>query len=366
MKRLIVHVGHGKTGSSFLQSIFALNSERMAKLGIFYPQHYSISEARKGFVTSGNGSTLLETDRFYTAHPTILISSELLFRELAEKQEYVAKLSKLYDVEIIIYLRDVIDHRVSQWGQHIKRGGGYIDLNTFLLTNKYDVLDWVLKWIEMSNEIGFTLTLKNYTKCKNKLAQDFFNGVLKVPSLAEDLIIPGKLINRSLSLSELEVQRVLNAAFGNSSSRYVSDFLCNNFPDVKAWMPTINEHAYEKILSENIASLDAINSRIDDTMHLEIGKKEKWLNSETEQPASLDNDLCRELGTSIRQAIIPLEQSSVDILKDVALRLYKNDRGAIEDALALMKIALKHRPNGPLIKAKVEQWSALLDSSGNE
>ena len=363
MKKLIVHVGHGKTGSSFLQSVFTLNSDRMAQLGIFYPGHDLHSQARRGFISAGNGAMLLEKDRFDTALPTILFSSELLYRELVQKQEYVAKLSKLYDLEIIIYLRDVIDHRVSQWGQYVKRGGGYKDLNTYLLTEEYDVLDLALKWIELSNEIDFTLTLKNYTKCKNNLAQDFFNDVLKAPSLAENLILPGNIVNRSLSHCELEIQRVFNAAFGNSSSRYVSDFLCNNFPDVKAWTPTLNEHIYEKIFAENTASLDAINSVLDDTMHVEIGRKEKWVNGETEEPITLDNDLCKELGKSILQGIAPLGQSSVDILRDVALRLYNNDPSAIEDALALMKIAHKHRPHGPVIKAKVEQWSALLNSS---
>ena len=64
MKKLIVHVGHGKTGSSFLQSIFALNSDRMAQLGILYPEHISNAMARRGHITSGNGNILLETNEF--------------------------------------------------------------------------------------------------------------------------------------------------------------------------------------------------------------------------------------------------------------------------------------------------------------
>jgi hypothetical protein len=366
MKKLIVHVGHGKTGSSFLQSVFSLNSDKMAQLGIFYPEHQSFSKARRGYISSGNGSILLEKDRFDTTHPTILVSSEVLFTKLLQKQEYVANLSKLYDLEVVIYLRDVIDHRVSLWGQYVKRGGGYQDLHTFLLTQKYNALDLVLKWIKLSNETDFTLILKNYSKCKNNLAQDFFNDALNAPSLAEKSILPGNTVNRSLSYSELEIQRVFNAAFGKSSSRYVADFLCNNFPDVKAWTPTLNEHIYEEILAENTASVDAINSVLDDTMHLEIGRREDWVNGETEELTTLDSDLCKELGNNILQNNASLDQSSVNEVRDAALRLFDKDPGAIEDALALMKIAHKHRPNGPLIKGKVEQWSALLDSSENE
>jgi hypothetical protein len=112
--------------------------------------------------------------------------------------------------------------------------------------------------------------------------------------------------------------------------------------------------------------VDAINSVLDDTMHLEIGRREDWVNGETEELTTLDSDLCKELGNNILQNNASLDQSSVNEVRDAALRLFDKDPGAIEDALALMKIAHKHRPNGPLIKGKVEQWSALLDSSENE
>ena len=363
MKRLIVHVGHGKTGTSFMQSVFALNSDRMAQLGIFYPEHHSHTHAQIGFINSGNGKMLLETDRFDTEHPTIFFSNEQLFRELAKKQDYVAKLSKLYDLEVIIYLRDVIDHRISKWGQYVKRGGGYNDLNTFLLTAEYDVLDWVLKWIELSNKIDFTLTLKNYTKCKNNLVQDFFNDVLIAPSLAENLMLPGNIVNRSLSLSELEIQRVFNAAYGKTSSSYISDILCNNFPHVKPWKPTLSEHTYESIRSCNLAKLDAINSLLCESMHLEIGRKEKWVDGEAEKSAILENEVCEELGTRIRELNKPLDNSSINNLRNVALRLYNKNPERIEDALVLMKIALSYRPHGRIIKNKVEEWSAILDAS---
>ena len=361
MKRLIAHIGHGKTGSSFLQSVFALNADRMTELGIFYPEDPSHALAKSGFITSGNGRLLLETSEFDTTHQDILVSSEELFRELLKKQVYVAELSRLYDLEVIIYLRDVIEHHVSEWVQGIKRGGITEDLDTYLLTHEYDVLDLVLKWIDLSNKVGFKLILKNYTKCKNDLAQDFFNDVIKAPNLVEKLTLPDNKVNRGLSVIELEIQRVFNAAFGKQSSLYVSDFLCNTFPDVKVYKPVLREHTYDKILSEHRASVDAINSVLDDSIHLEIGSREHWLNGAAEGLETLDNGLCTELGESIRQAIKPLNNSSVDFLRDVALRLYNENPAAIKDALALMNIALRFRPHGPVIKNKVAQWSALLE-----
>lgn len=51
---MIVHVGHGKTGTSFLQSIFALNKEVLKEHGFHYPEHPSEKKAAKGLISSGN------------------------------------------------------------------------------------------------------------------------------------------------------------------------------------------------------------------------------------------------------------------------------------------------------------------------
>jgi len=56
--RLVIHVGHSKTGSSFMQSNLALNSDYLATQGVFYPVS---SESEKDLrISSGNGH-LLET-----------------------------------------------------------------------------------------------------------------------------------------------------------------------------------------------------------------------------------------------------------------------------------------------------------------
>ena len=202
-------------------------------------------------------------------------------------------------------MRDVIDHRVSQWGQYVKRVGACLDLNTFLLTKKYDVLDYVLKWKNISNEFGFKLTLRNYSKCKNFLAQDFFVNVLKQPVLFDNLSMPSKRVNRSLSFPELEVQRVFNAAYGRSSSLFISDFLCENFPHVKPWRPIVAEQVYEHIVNENIKNLEVVNSLCADSMQLEIGSKEKWVNAKEEGLSSIEYSMIEKLGRRIEESFTP-------------------------------------------------------------
>ena len=47
MKELGLHVGHTKTGTSYLQSIFSLNVTLLQNLRIEYPNHTSFKRATK-------------------------------------------------------------------------------------------------------------------------------------------------------------------------------------------------------------------------------------------------------------------------------------------------------------------------------
>ena len=55
MSKLILHIGHRKTGSSAIQSWLAVNGASLGGAGFAYPEHASFSEAQKGRVTQGNG-----------------------------------------------------------------------------------------------------------------------------------------------------------------------------------------------------------------------------------------------------------------------------------------------------------------------
>ena len=105
-KNLIVHIGHGKTGTSYIQSVLALNIELLSSLGITYPDFGRIMTlARSGNVTAGHsnifslssGSSDCEyypDDLPFDGRDTLLLSGEFLFRSF-EKFSF-AKFSKLY------------------------------------------------------------------------------------------------------------------------------------------------------------------------------------------------------------------------------------------------------------------------------
>ncbi|WP_286828362.1 MULTISPECIES: hypothetical protein [Kordiimonas] len=58
MGTVYLHIGIFKTGSSALQVFFARNAAKLKDQGLIYPQSASVSNARRGLITSGNGSSL--------------------------------------------------------------------------------------------------------------------------------------------------------------------------------------------------------------------------------------------------------------------------------------------------------------------
>ena len=51
MSNLVLHIGRNKTGSSYIQSVLALNIKQLSKYGINYPQPSDIKKASKGYNT---------------------------------------------------------------------------------------------------------------------------------------------------------------------------------------------------------------------------------------------------------------------------------------------------------------------------
>ena len=85
MQNLILHIGHPKTGSSYIQSFLALNENEL-KQGLFYPLSKNNIEAKKGFVTNGNGNNFLNSNdrliyKFRNNYST-LYSDECFFYRL--------------------------------------------------------------------------------------------------------------------------------------------------------------------------------------------------------------------------------------------------------------------------------------------
>lgn len=139
MTTLWLHIGHGKTGSSYLQSCFAFSRKELAANGLHYPWHRNIRQAAKGQTTSGNGRFLIRALDSGVHRAAFVISARALRRDWLLSSEFlVHRLSRpdaaanlkglmtkagFSRIRMLLFIRDPEAHLMSAWHQWINADG---------------------------------------------------------------------------------------------------------------------------------------------------------------------------------------------------------------------------------------------------
>lgn len=142
MGTVYLHIGIYKTGSSALQVFFAQNADALLAQGLTYPSSASVSGAKRGLITSGNGAPLalalkpggdedtrdrelawFEDVLKRSATPDILLSSEIFSELPAGAFETLADICRKHgrQLKIIAFVRDQASYLESLYIQHVKR-----------------------------------------------------------------------------------------------------------------------------------------------------------------------------------------------------------------------------------------------------
>ena len=240
MRNLVLHIGHGKTGSSYIQSVLALNIKKLSNYGIYYPKPRDYKKASKGFITSGNGHKLLDSNQKFLIekdnnifkNKITLYSDETFVRRLIfnnQFKDFIAKNNK--KLKVILYTRNFFEHEFSSWGQLVKRHYFKNDLNNYLKNNNPSgVYKLIRDWIDLSKVFNFELIIKNYSNYKDKIFEIFLDDVLGINAPSLELKSPMYPVNRSMTFTEYEIIRVLNKF---KFEENLSDNLINFFPTIK-------------------------------------------------------------------------------------------------------------------------------------
>ncbi|NVO58357.1 hypothetical protein HW561_21455 [Rhodobacteraceae bacterium B1Z28] len=262
MSRLLLHVGHSKTGTSFLQALLRENRSVLARHGYDYPSpSWQENEEENAEVGQGNGLVAAQSPHAMKAllhdHPRpdrgLILSSEEFFPQLAtaSNPELLGQLAieAGYDeVSILLAIRDPVSHAASLWMQYVKRAGGTAPLERFF--ELYSVPDLVLRFLEAyGDQPNVSIKLFNYSRHKANLADRLADWL---GLAAQDLNAPKvPTINRGLTRAETALQLALNAEIGRRG-RILSDALCSVLPEVTA-------HAAYPAKSVQVAMLDRLS-----------------------------------------------------------------------------------------------------------
>ena len=263
---LVLHVGHSKTGSSFIQSALALSAANLSSRGVIYPFFHENVDAAAGKITAGNTQIFRLADAYMqtvNAHPSaqaVLFSRERLFHELLDHKDVLDGLRGCgVPVQVVLFIRNPVSHAVSRYCQDVKRGGFTSELPESL--KAYDFPRKVTAFLDHMNARDVPVTVRNYSVHAGRLLKTVWDGLgLNVDAMVEPLV---RRVNRSMTRSEIAIQKAFNAIYGHMSSRFISDRLCDELPDFPVeGGPPLTRADYDRFVDHVQPMIEDANTRI--------------------------------------------------------------------------------------------------------
>lgn len=281
---LLLHIGHPKTGSSYIQASLANAIPGLAEHGIEYygGQNGPATEWR---ISSGNGQLLISEPmpQFKFSHPKVLFSSEAIFHALAQPKGFAERLSEFctcYNVQhvrVLLFIRDPILHAESAYQQMLKRRMGDQDLEqVFKAFRVPGIAVSALKVLD--NLPSSEVDILNYGNHKHTLLDD----VAKFLGVPSDVLPDGdkSKVNRSMTTAELALLSAIRANNRDLSSA-VSIALCEQLPDVTPERKYPSRDVQREMIARLMPAIEIINARIPTVEHYDVSLQEPTPVSDT-------------------------------------------------------------------------------------
>lgn len=332
MKQVYIHIGLHKTGSTYIQKIFAANRDVLRAEGIHYPElgaeflfgHHNFAWSYiPGHVFKGT-DTFSQT-AFLTALKkvdveNILISSEDF--EFLERSHILALKQSLsdYRTHVVMYVRNPVSALYSRWQESVKHGDLTSLLDYYRKTfNNPAPMNYALVADTWANVFGSNamkiVIYDNLLAEESNIALYFLNQVLGVSIQPETLSMPQGKVNVANGLGVIEVLRQLNEIHRESGhdDNLVSPFMkfILRHPrgqQLKQYMQTMCKESPDFI---NLSELDNLFANV----------AQQLLANHT--PSILNAHSAEQLFTGSASARLPMLKSQA-VAKQVDLKaLYK-------------------------------------------
>tara|TARA_B100000886_G_scaffold339210_1_gene303982 strand:- start:2816 stop:3970 length:1155 start_codon:yes stop_codon:yes gene_type:complete len=358
MEKLIIHIGHGKTGSSFLQSFLALNIKNFKNEGIIYNRPKDISMAQKGFITSGNGHRFIDSSgkllfkKSLLKQNSFLFSDETFLHRLIKNEEFKNLISDLgQNLKVIVFTRNLFEHEFSVWGQLVKRHNCLRDLNSYLINNgPSGTYKQLINWIDASKKYNFNLVVRNYSNHKRNLIEIFANDILnkEFKDLKNIKLPPNNKVNRSMNFTEYEVLRIINSI---SKDNKLADIFTNKLPNKSPSKLFCSDIAYRKTKSNNLQNIDYINENIQIEENIKIEEKSEVVKSEkNKQQEFLSPPEIKIISEYLKinnykkdfKHDLILTKNEINRLKKIALKIEQGEEVELINALFIMNIVNRY------------------------
>ena len=276
MTTLYLHVGHSKTGTSWMQAALRENTAPLAGAGLGYPVIFGDGGEQGAEIGQGNGLSLatIPIDQWEaalrmidrSAYPAgVVLSSEEFFPRLSQYDEPAAlpraALAAGFErVELLLLIRNPVGHAASLWQQYLKRGGGSAPIEEFFA--KYSVPERVALFLDLFAPLPRVgLTCLNYDRHRGDMLAPLC-AWLGLPARA--LARPrADTINRGMTRAELALQAALNRRIGKAG-RILSDALCVGLPELAPDRVFPDADCQRAMCDRLAATLELVNDRLPD------------------------------------------------------------------------------------------------------
>lgn len=247
-KRIVIHIGLPKTGSSALQALLSRNEENLNRIGISYPNPESTSVANCSgnllhvmlSMASADGivcnqqdlvraylARAVETSIDASACQTVLLSGEFISQWMSDDTvEWFQDLNKRHSVTIIAFVRDIYDQTISSWKQLVKVSSISTDLDEFVKARSLVRNRTSFHYLAKISRIGLDFRVINYDHHKATV----FDSLLKKIGIETAGINfhrdDNRLFNPSISYRQA---KMVALASQSSASPNLSALLLNQF-----------------------------------------------------------------------------------------------------------------------------------------
>ena len=326
-KKIFIHIGHGKTGSTALQCFLAQNYNNLLNNDILYhnPNSIEFNNALAYKINSGNINPtgnwvedkifpIIESNSKYNK---FLFSNENLFHNLRPLLKILrsSKKSELYEFVIILVVRNPSEMIISEYNQNVKREGAHYSLEEFLEKKKYICTHTkkASKIIKQFENLSCKYHLLNYSKERFEIVNSI-SKVLGISDYCNHKNIKVKIINRSLTHNEINIVRLINKVYGINIGSKVSDRFVNEIQNISQINETkLDKKTLKKIREINLRYTRIINRRLTKENHL---KFEIFHTKENDKLISRDHEkiVFEEIKQKIKSSNILESKSQKKIL----------------------------------------------------
>jgi len=355
-KRIVLHIGYGKTGSSAIQAALARNQDVLRSAGIFYPEHAASDSARRGEVTSGNldlrdwfEGQVIETGRKHDGEGTILFSNENLFHDfdafLANHHKYGGE----FDFEIILFVREPFEKLNSGYQQAVKRRGFAGDIAEFADHDRDAVM--AARLLTALQAAGIACTVFNYSALREGTIRAFFEHLGVWNLIRSNGQADVGIVNRSLTPAELDFLLHVNRVFGVEFGSVIADALVHRLPDLPSGMAPIDPQTRARFHANNVEAVRVINRFLPESGQLRFDPAQPIAETPADRRLS-------DAQVEVIRSVFPTALTYKDgvVLRDIAMKYESSEALTRADAIALMQYAQKARPHGQIIAGKLKEW----------